>query len=84
MKLDLKALALAGATVWGMVVLFVGLVNLAQLRYGTAFLELVSSLYPGYHATPSWGDLLVGTGYALVDGAIGGWLFGWFYNRVAR
>ena len=82
MKLDLKALALASATVWGMAVLVVGLLNLAQPTYGVAFLQMMSSVYPGYHAMRTFGEVLVGTGYALVDGAIAGWLLGWFYNRL--
>jgi len=83
MRLDLRALALASATIWGMAILVVGLLNLAQPTYGGAFLQVVSSVYPGYHATRTLGDVLVGTGYALCDGAVAGWLLGWFYNRVA-
>ncbi len=84
MKLDLKALALSSATVWGMAILFVGLLNLAQPTYGVAFLQMVSSVYPGYHATRTFGEVLVGTGYALCDGAVAGWLVGWFYNRLVE
>lgn len=84
MKLDPKALALAGAAVWGMTVLLVGLLNLAEPTYGTAFLKMVSSVYPGYHARADVGDVLVGTGYALLDGAIAGWLLAWLYNRVVQ
>jgi len=83
MRFDLKALALAGAALWGLTVLVVGLLSLTRPSYGLAFLQCLSSLYPGYHATPSLGDVLTGTGYALVDGAVTGWLFGWLYNRAA-
>jgi len=82
MRLGAKAMANAGAALWGLSVLAVGLVNLAQPNYGTAFLEGLASVYPGYHATASIGDVLVGTGYALLDGAVTGWLFAWLYNRV--
>lgn len=84
MRLDLKAMAYAGAALWGLAVLLVGLINLAQPAYGAAFLQGVASIYPGYHATPSLGSVLIGTGYALLDGAVCGWLFGWLYNRAAR
>ena len=84
MRLDLKAMAYAGGALWGSAVLLVGLINVAQPMYGAAFLQSVVSVYPGYHATPSVGSALIGTGYALLDGAVGGWLFGWLYNRAAR
>jgi hypothetical protein len=83
MRLDCKATALAGSALWGLTMLVVGIVNLVQPAYGTAFLQCLSSLYPGYHATQRVGDVLTGTGYALFDGAVTGWLFGWLYNRVA-
>ena len=83
MRFDLKATALAGAALWGLTVLVVGLINLVQPTYGLVFLQCLSSLYPGYHATQSVGDVLTGTGYAVVDGAITGWRFGWLYNTVA-
>lgn len=83
MRLNAKAMAYAGAALWGLSVLAVGLVNLARPGYGAAFLEGLASVYPGYHATSSFGDVLVGTGYALLDGAVTGWLLAWLYNRIA-
>ena len=84
MKLSVKSLAIVSALLWGGGVLFVGVVNLAAPSYGTAFLECVSSGYPGFHNTRHFLDVLVGTGYALVDGAVGGALFGWLYNAFSR
>jgi hypothetical protein len=83
MKLDVKALALAAGILWALVVLFVGVVNLIWSGYGADFLRIVASIYPGYHATSSIGDVIVGTLYALLDGAVCGWVFGWLYNMVA-
>jgi hypothetical protein len=80
MTLSVRALAIVSALLWGGGVLFVGLVNLAAPSYGAAFLQCVSSVYPGFHDTRHFLDVLVGTGYALVDGAAGGLLFGWLYN----
>jgi hypothetical protein len=80
MKLSLRSLAITSALLWGGGVLLVGLVNLAAPSYGTAFLQLVSSIYPGFHDSRKFLDVLVGTGYALFDGAAGGALFGWLYN----
>ena len=83
MRFSLKALAVVAALLWGGGVLFVGLVNLAAPSYGTMFLQCVSSVYPGFHNSRTFIDVLVGTAYALVDGAGAGLLFGWLYNLQA-
>ncbi len=83
MKLSISSLATTLALLWGGAVLFCGLANLLWPSYGAAFLQLVSSVYPGYHATRSVGSVVVGTLYALLDGAVCGFLFGWLYNRLA-
>lgn len=84
MKLDAKALALACAILWGAAVMVVALVNLALGGYGQHFLELLSSFYPGYHATHSIGQVILVTIYAFFDGLIGGLVFGWLYNRFVK
>jgi hypothetical protein len=83
MRFSLKALAVVAALLWGGGVLFVGLVNLAAPSYGTIFLQCISSVYPGFHNSRTVIDVLVGTAYALVDGAVAGLLFGWLYNLFA-
>ena len=44
---------------------------------------VLSSIYPGFHASRTFADVLVGTGYALVDGGAAGLVFGWLYNWIA-
>ncbi len=83
MKLSISGLTVTIALLWGGAVLFCGLANLLWPSYGVAFLQLVSSIYPGYHATRSLGSVVVGTLYAVLDGAVCGLLFGWLYNRIA-
>jgi len=83
MKLNVAALAIAGAIIWGASVFLVTLANLAVPSYGVMFLNMIAALYPGYHVGAGFGALLIGTAYALVDGAIGGALLGWLYNLVA-
>ncbi len=82
MKLSVKAMARTSALLWGGAVLTVGVANLIQPRYGRQFLRLVASIYPGYKARPTPREVAVGTAYAVVDGAVGGALFAWLYNRV--
>ena len=83
MRLSPKSLALACGLLWGGAILFVGLVNLAFPSYGMEFLRLASSVYPGFHDSQKLVDVLVGTGYGIVDGAIAGLLLGWLYNLFA-
>ena len=80
MKLNLKALTVACGILWAGAVLVVGLANLVSSQYGKPFLVMLASIYPGYHASGSFGDVIVGTLYALVDGAIFGLILGWLYN----
>ena len=84
MKLDPRAMAYTLAALWGGGVLLMGLMNLAVPGYAQAVLELLASGYPGYHAEPTIGSVLVGTGYALVEGFVGGWLLSWLYNRLVK
>lgn len=83
MKLSVKSLTVTMALFWGGTVFFVALINFLTPPYGEAFLDLVSSVYPGYKVVSSFGSVIVGTLYALVDGAVGGFLFAWMYNMFA-
>lgn len=83
MKLDVKGMAITLGLVWGAAVLVVGIANLIWPNYGQGFLELVASIYPGYTAGASVGQLIVGTLYGLVDGAVGGAVIAWLYNLFA-
>jgi hypothetical protein len=83
MPLSLRALTFTAALLWGGGMLFVSVLNLAAPSYGVGFLQMMSSVYPGFHASRTFGDVLVGTTYAAVDGAICGLLFGWLYNTFA-
>jgi len=84
MKLNPKAAAYAMAALWGGGVLFVGVMNLSSRTYGLEFLELLASVYPGYEVSRTLESVLVATGYALAEGAVGGWLLVWLYNRVLK
>jgi len=84
MKLNVRALAIAGALIWGLLaMLLTGIANLIWPNYGQDFLQIIASVYPGYHATHSFAQVVVGTLYGLVDGAGCGAVPGWLYNRLA-
>jgi hypothetical protein len=84
MKLSVKGLALACGILWGVAMLAMGLANLIWGSYGQQFLQTMASVYPGYHATRSGAEVIVGTLYGVVDGLIGGAVFAWLYNQFAR
>lgn len=82
MRLNLKALAITLGVGWGTGVFVVGLAHLLWPTYGASFLDLVASIYPGYHVG-GFGSVIIGTLYAAVDGAVGGFVLGWIYNAAS-
>ena len=84
MKFSVKGLALASGILWGLAMLVTGLANLVWGSYGQQFLQTMSSVYPGYHATRSIAEVIVGTLYGAVDGFFGGAVFAWLYNQFAK
>ena len=84
MRFSVIPLALALAVFWGAAILVVAVANLIWPNYGRAFLDLAASLYPGYHPGSGLASVITVTLYGLVDGAVGGALFAWLYNFVAR
>ncbi len=84
MKLDVKGMALAFGLVWGGSMLLVGVAEAVGADYGQAFLAVMASVYPGYSATGAFGDAIVGALYGLVDGAVGGAVLAWLYNRLSK
>jgi hypothetical protein len=82
MKLATKALAITSALLWGGCLFCVGVGHLISAPYGVAFLDAMSSVYPGFHVSRTMAGVLVGTLYGLVDGTIGGLIFGWLYNAL--
>ena len=83
MKLNVKAMTITAGVLWAISVFLVGVFNLIWEGYGQAMLDLIASIYPGYKATASIGDVIVGTLYALLDGVVAGAIFAWLYNIFA-
>ncbi len=82
MRLSIAGAAIAAGIVWGSAILLVEIVHLLLPNYGATFLALVSSVYPWLHFERAIANLLVNTGMGLLDGAIAGALFAWFYNMM--
>ena len=84
MRINVIALSITAGLFWGGAILVTGLANLMWPPYGQAFLELAASIYPGYHASSTIGQVITGTLYGLVDGGVAGFLFGWLYNLLSH
>jgi len=82
MRLSIKGTAIAAGLLWGGVILFVGLINLARPAYGLTFLTMMTSVYPWFHSSHTVASVVIGTIDGLIDGAIAGCLFGWLYNAM--
>ena len=83
MKLNVKAAALTVGVLWGVLGMFLtGLGNLLVPGYGQALLDVMASIYPGYAATPGVGQVIIGTLYGCLDGAVVGAVFAWLYNTI--
>ena len=80
MKLSIKGFTIAGGIIWALAILVAGILNIMFSEYGGEFLKLMASVYPGYKASGEIVDVIVGTLYALLDGAICGFVFALLYN----
>jgi ABC-type phosphate transport system permease subunit len=83
MRLNLSALTISLAVVWTALVFITGVAHSIWPGYGRSFLLVLASIYPGFSASGSFGDAIVGSLYALVDAAVIGFIFGWLYNLIA-
>jgi len=82
MRLSIKAMSFVSAMLWGASILIVCLLHIAVPTYGRGFLDGISSIYPGFHGAKSFSDTLLGTVYAVADGALGGFALAWLYNLI--
>ncbi len=80
MKLKVKALALTSGLLWGGAVCFATLWLIALGYEGTVIRQL-DHFYFGYSFSVV--GAFIGLAWGFVDGAIGGALFAWLYNKLA-
>lgn len=83
MKISLRGMTIAGGILWGGAILLVALIHLAEPAYGVNFLQMTSSVYPGFHASRSAASVALGTVEGFIDGAIAAAIFAWLYNSIA-
>jgi len=76
--IEVKGFGLASGTVLSVCTLVLGFTTM-MTGWGAQALELMSSLYIGYAATPT--GILIGAVWGLVDGTILGGSLAWLYNH---
>lgn len=79
MNLDPIRLGLAGGILTGVTIFLVTLICLVS-GYGQEFLDMASSIYPGFDVTI--GGSLLGFIYGFIDGFVGLFLLAWIYNLL--
>ena len=84
MRLSVRGMTIAAGLLWGTAILCVGLIHLADPGYGGNFLQMTSSVYPGFHSAGTAGSLAIGTIEGLIDGAITGLVLSLLYNAFTR
>ncbi|MBL4702706.1 MAG: hypothetical protein JKX85_15785, partial [Phycisphaeraceae bacterium] len=64
MKFNIAAAAITGGLGFAIALGLAGILNMLVEGYGSIFLEMMASVYPGYKATGTVGDLVIGCFYA--------------------
>jgi hypothetical protein len=81
MKLNIKSFALSCGIVWGLG-LFLLTWWFIAFDGATGEPTLIGKLYRGYTVSPI--GSVIGLVYAFFDALIGGAIFAWLYNKIAR
>ena len=82
--MSLRSITLSSGILWGLAMLLVGLIHMADPRYGADFLRVMSSVYPGADTAPTLARTLLGAIYGFIDGAIAGCVFGLLYRAFSH
>lgn len=81
MKLSVKAFALACGIMWGLGLFALTLLAVYANGYGADFLK-ICEMYPWYEI--SLAGAFIGLVWGFIDGLIGGAVFAWLYNLLAK
>ncbi len=81
MRLDIKAFGLACGIMWGLAVLVATLWLIVSGSGGT-FMQYLDNFYIGYSFSVV--GAFIGAIWGFFDGLIGGVIFAWLYNKLAK
>lgn len=77
-ELDTKGLGMALGTLCALSTMILGL-SAMTIGWGVELVNVLSSLYVGYTATPT--GIITGAIWGLIDGMVMGFLTAWLYNH---
>ena len=83
MKFNIAAAAITGGLGFAIALGLAGIINMFVEGYGSNFLDMMASVYPGYKASGTVGDLVIGCFYAATDGIIAGGGLALLYNLAS-
>ena len=81
MRLSRFGMGMALGLLWGLMVLFMGLLA-HYYQYGAEFVTSLGTVYIGYEKTIM--GSLIGAGFGFLDGFVSGVILASFYNIFAR
>ena len=83
MTISVRAFVNAASIVGGLSVFMVGTANLIWPAYALEFLQIFSSVFPGFEPAGTFASVIVATLYATVVSAVCAALLGGLYNYLA-
>ena len=81
MKIRPLGFGMSIGILWGLSVVIISLLSI-YFSYGTAVVTFLTTVYLGYELTLV--GVLIGTGWAFLDGFVGGFLLAAVYNLFIR
>jgi hypothetical protein len=81
-KLDAKAVSLSLGIMWSIGVLVMSITALNTESYIHNVADFLSTVYLGYSL--SFSGVVTGMVWGFFDAAIGGFVFAWLYNKLAK
>jgi len=81
-KFNEKAMAISFGILWSLGVLFMSMTALVTQSYMHNIVDFLSTIYLGYSL--SFSGIIVGMIWGFFDAAIGGFVFAWLYNKLAK
>lgn len=84
MRISPMALGVTLGVLWGASMGIIGALHGLIPDYGSDFLQMMASLYPGILGSGVIPGTVVGILYGLVDGFLAGFVVAWVYNFVLK
>lgn len=78
-KLNVKALAFSFGIAWLILIFIIGIIS-SLSNWGVEFVNLVSSIYPGF--APTFLGSIIGGIWGFLSGLVWGGIIGSFYNKL--